>query len=492
MARRSVVSIAKDAKRKEAAEIKSLGSPTLDSFVNFAQKMGIGADNPTTGSSYGFNPITRNRTLLEWIHRGSWLGGVAVDVVSEDMTRMGVVLKGTLKPDQIEQIEEASVQMGIWTALKETIQWSRLYGGALAFLMIDGQKPETPLRLDTIGKGQFKGLMPLDRWMVEPSLNDVVVEYGPHIGMPKYYTVVATAPALPAMKIHYSRVIRLEGIRMPYWQRLMENLWGISILERLYDRMVAFDSATTGASQLVYKSYLRTISVKGLREVVAAGGPALNGLAAYVDMMRRFQNIEGITLLDGEDEFGTQQHQAFSGLSDALTQFGQQIAGALQIPLVRLFGQSPAGFSTGDTDLRMYYDSIKQQQEKDLKVGVTKVYRAIAQSEGIKVPDGFGVEFRSLWQLTDTDKANIAQVTTDAVIRAQEAGLLSDQAAMKELRQSSNTTGIFTNITDKDIEQAEDVPAPEPEPIPGAGGISSEGGAMPGAELHEPTQETQK
>lgn len=486
MARRSLVGIVKDAKKQEGKDLKQ--SSVVDSFVNFAQKMGIGADNPTTSSSYGFNPITRNRTMLEWIHRGSWLGGVAIDVVAEDMTRMGISLKGTLKPDQIEKIDEAATQLGIWTSLKETIQWSRLYGGALAFMMIDGQKPETPLRLDTIGKGQFKGLMPLDRWMVEPSLNDVVTEYGPHIGMPKFYTVVAVAPALPSMKIHYSRVIRLEGIRLPYWQRLMENLWGISILERLYDRMVAFDSATTGASQLVYKSYLRTIKVKGLREVVAAGGPALNGLAGYVDMMRRFQNIEGITMLDGEDEFEAHGHQAFSGLSDALTQFGQQISGALQIPLVRLFGQSPAGFSTGDTDLRMYYDSIKQQQEKDLKVGVTRVYRAIAQSEGLAVPDGFGIEFKSLWQLTETDKANIASTVCDAVIKAQEGGLLSDQAAMKELRQSSTVTGIFSNITDEDIDQAEDVPAPEPELVPG---ISTEAGNIPAGERKDPTQETQ-
>lgn len=487
----SVAGIARNTKaqEKKAAQDNQYSSPTLDSFVNFAQKMGIGADNPTSTSSYGFNPITRNRIMLEWIHRGSWLGGVAVDVVADDMTRMGVTLKGTLKPDQIEQINQAANQLGIWNALKETIQWSRLYGGAIAYMMIDGQKPETPLRLDRIGKGAFRGLMVLDRWMVEPSLNDLVTDYGPHIGTPKFYTVIGASPALPNIKIHHSRVIRLDGIRLPYWQRLTENLWGISVLERLYDRMVAFDSATTGASQLVYKSYLRTISVKGLREVVAAGGPAMEGLAKYVDMMRRFQNIEGVTLLDGEDEMGVQQHQAFSGLSDALTQFGQQLAGALQIPLVRLFGQSPAGFSTGDTDLRMYYDSIKQQQEKDLGVGVLQVYTALLHSEGIAPPNGFAVEFKSLWQLTDTDKANITNTITSAVVQAHEAGLISDQTALKELRQSSNVTGVFTNISDEDINYADDKPE---EPLPELAGITGgEGKGMPQGELHDPKQETQ-
>jgi phage-related protein (TIGR01555 family) len=121
--------------------------------------------------------------------------------------------------------------------------------------------------------------------------------------------------------------------------------------------------------------------------------------------MRRFQSIEGITLLDAEDEFEAQTHTAFAGLSDALVQFGQQLSGALQIPLVRLFGQSPAGFSTGDTDLRMYYDTIKQQQKKTLLVPMTNVYRAIAAERGYRIARRFQDRFRSLWQLTEIEKS---------------------------------------------------------------------------------------
>lgn len=458
---------------------KSKAHVSLDSFVNFAQKMGIGADNPMSTSTYGFNPITRVRTTLEWIHRGSWLGGVAVDLVADDMTRGGIDLIGDLDPDSMEKMQEAAVTLGVWNSINETIKWSRLYGGCLAVMMIDGQDMSTPLRLETVGKGQFKGLLVLDRWMVQPSLNQLVTDAGPDIGLPKFYDIVADAPALPRAKIHYSRCIRLEGIKLPYWQRVQENLWGESVLERLYDRMVAFDSATTGAAQLVYKSYVRTYKVKGLREVIAAGGPAMQGLISYVDMMRRFQNIEGVTLLDGEDDFAAEGHTAFSGLSDALTQFGQQLSGALQIPLVRLFGQSPSGFNSGDSDIRLYYDSIKQQQEKALRVGVTKVYRAIAQSEGVALPDGFKIEFRNLWQLTETEKADITTKITGAVAQANEQGLISDKVAMQELRQSSHHTGVFSNISEEDIEKADDVVEP-----PDAGeviGENKEGEAASGS-----------
>lgn len=441
-------------------EIERKRAATADSFVNFSQKLGVGADNAMTSSGYGFNPISRVRTTLEWIHRGSWLGGVAVDTVANDMTRGGCSILGDIKPEDMEKIEECATTLQIWDKLNENTKWARLYGGSIAVMMIDGQDMSTPLRLETIGKGQFKGLLILDRWMVEPSLEDLVTEAGPDIGMPKFYKITADAPALPRLKVHFSRCLRQEGIRLPYWQRLQENMWGISIIERLYDRMIAFDSATTGAAQLVYKAYLRTYKVKGLRDIISNGGPAVNGLVSYVDMMRKFQGIEGITLLDGEDEFEAMQHSAFGGLSDALTQFAQQLSGALQIPLVRLFGQSPSGFSTGDTDLRMYYDSINQQQVSNFLVPVTRIYRAIAQSEGIKLPDGFKIEFTPLWQLEEGEKATIAVQTIDAVAKAQEAGLISDKVAGEELRQSGKVTGIFLNISQDDIDNLDEVPGP--------------------------------
>lgn len=450
-----------DLKARDAASKGRV--PSFDSFVNFAHNLGVGADNAMTSSTYGFNPITRNRVMLEWIHRGSWLGGLAVDVVADDMTREGVEINGSMKPSDIQRIEQVAVQLSLWPKVSDTIKWSRLYGGAVAVMLVDGQDVESPLRIDTIRKGQFCGLISLDRWMVEPSLEDVVTEFGPSLGLPKFYRVLPGGPALSMQKIHHSRVLRLEGLSLPHWQRMTESMWGLSVLERLYDRMIAFDSATTGAAQLVYKSYIRTMKVAGLRELVAAGGPALDGLSAYVDMMRRFQGIEGMTIIDGQDELEAQSHTAFGGLSDALAQFGQQLSGALQIPLVRLFGQSPAGFSSGDSDMKNYYDTINQQQVRNLLVPVTKLYRVLAASEGIEWPDGSTLSFKSLWKMSDEEKATTANAVSQAVISAEGAGLISKATAMKELKQSSRVTGIFSNITDEEIAEAETDPPPMPE-----------------------------
>jgi phage-related protein (TIGR01555 family) len=294
--------------------------------------------------------------------------------------------------------------------------------------------------------------------MVEPSLENLVTEMGPDLGNPKFYRITTDAPALKRSTVHYSRCLRMEGVRLPYWQRMMENLWGLSVLERPYDRIVAFDSATTGAAQLVYKAYLRVYRIDGMREVIGAGGPGQANLVKFVDFMRRMQSIEGITLIDGKDDLAAMAQPSFAGLSDALIQFGQQLGGSFEMPLTRLFGQSPTGMNaTGESDLRTYYDGIHQKQSRWVKVPLTTIYRAMAQSEGIKLPEGFSLDFRSLWVLSDQDKAGLGTADSTSVMNVYNAGVISPQTALKELRQLSKISGRFTNISDEDIEAASPV-----------------------------------
>ena len=143
------------------------------------------------------------------------------------MTRMGVEIGSDIDPDDKDALNQGFENLAIWDSLCDTVKWARLYGGSLAVMMIDGQDASQPLRLDTIAEGQFKGLCVLDRWLVQPTLTDLVVS-GPELGMPRYYDVVADSMALPRQRIHYSRVLRFDGVTLPYWQRIAENLGPVS------------------------------------------------------------------------------------------------------------------------------------------------------------------------------------------------------------------------------------------------------------------------
>lgn len=438
---------------------------TADSFQNFAARVGLGAGSQHDQSTYSPNYLSRNRIRLESMYRSSWVVGQAVDVVADDMTREGINMRGLDAPEDGEEIQQELDRLQVWGKLNKTIKWSRLYGGAIAVMLIDGQNVSTPLNIKTIGKDQFKGLLVLDRWMVTPTLNDLVTDYGPDYGMPRFYDVITDSVGLCNQRVHYSRVVRMDGVELPYWQAIAENLWGQSVIERLEDRLTIFDSATLGAGQLVYKAHLRTYKVKKLREIIAKGGMLYDALVKQIEQIRMWQSNEGMTLMDAEDTFETHQY-SFSGLDDLLIQFGQQISGALGIPLVRLFGQSPAGMnSTGESDLSNYYDNINQQQEGRMRTPLQTLIEVVSLSKlGKSLPESFKFDFASLWQIDEKVKAEVANTIVQAVTTAEENGLISRSTALKELRQSSEVTGVFSHISDEEIENADDdPPAPRSE-----------------------------
>lgn len=435
-----------------------------DSFQNLEARLGAGAGSMMDASGYALsNLITRQPRQLEYMYRGSWIVGAVVDAIADDMTQAGVDFGSAISPGLSQEITSELADLEIFQAVGDVIRWARLYGGAIGVLMIDGQDLSEPLRLDTIGVGQFRGILPLDRWSLVLTVDQVVTGMGPSLGRPEFYQVGPNAPAMVGQKIHHTRVIRQEGVRLPFVQRQAEQGWGLSVVERMYDRLLAYDSATTGAAQLVFKAYLRTLKVKGLTQLLAAGGPAMEVLIKRVEGIRRFQSTEGITLIDADDEFNVHTY-TFAGLNDLLLGFGQQLSGATEIPLVRLFGQSPAGLnSTGESDTRNYYDSIKKKQERHLGPSMTRVLKVLHRSvTGKSTPENFTYSFNPLWQLSDDQKATVAKTTAEAVAGARDAGLISDQVAMKELKQSSDVTGIFTNISETDIAAAEaTIPTPD-------------------------------
>lgn len=448
---------------KDARQV--LDRYAADTFQNFAAKLGIGTDNMSSANSYGFNPISRVRTLIEWMYRGSWVCGVGVDCVADDMTREGIDILSTLKPDQLERINYTMRRMQIWQSLNQVGKWARLYGGALGVLIIDGQPLSTPLRIETVKPGQFKGIITLDRWMVTPDLNSSVTAPGPEFGCPEWYTIDAQSPNLPLkrQRVHYTRCVRMEGVELPYWQKVSENMWGISVLERLYDRLTAFDSTTQGAAQLAFKSYVRTMSVENLREIIGAGGKALTALTQNMEMIRRFQSSEGLTLIDAKDKFETHTY-TFAGMSDIINAMGEQISGALQVPLVRLFGQSPGGMNAnGDSDMRTYEDNILRQQERWFRRPLDVIIPLVALNAKVEMPPGWEYEFKSLRQMTDEQKSKITVDTASALTSVDSTGKLPSAVLLKELQALGRKTGVFTNITQKDIDEAveaDKVPSP--------------------------------
>ncbi len=431
---------------------------TDDGFLNLVTRVGQGAGNALSNADYVKNDLTRNRERLDAIYRTSWVAGAIVDCIAEDMTRAGVDFVGDLQATTESYFQKYLTRKSVWLSLKNAIKWARLYGGAVAVIDVDGQDLSTPLNLDSVAAGQFNGLRIFDRWEIEPDSQRFVGLDGE----PEFYTITNGARGF-GLRIHYSRVLRFLGNDLPSHERRAENCWGASVLERLFDRLVYFDNVTAGAAQLVEKAHLRVVRINNFKTALRSDN-AVGSLVKYFDVMRYLQCNEGLTLLDKEDEYQAHSY-GFGGLDAMVLQFGQQLSGACGIPLVRLFGQSPAGLNaTGESDLRLYYDNILSLQESRLRENLTRLFSVCFRAcFGEREPAGFDFNFQPLWQVSALDKATMAQSVSQSVLNAYSSGLLDASTALQELKRASVENGVFSAITDELIAAArlDDAPTPE-------------------------------
>jgi phage-related protein (TIGR01555 family) len=205
----------------------------------------------------------------------------------------------------------------------------------------------------------------------------------------------------------------------------------------------------------------------------------LNVVMEQVAMIRQFESFEGMSVIDAEDEM-VRDSYTFAGLSDVMIQFAQQMSGAADVPMVRLFGQSPAGLnSTGDADLVNHYDMLNGQQEAKLRPGMTTMFAVQSRSMyGRALPKDFRFTFNPLWQMRDQEKAEVDAKDSNSVVTVFNAGIISQKIALQELKARGRVTGRWQSITDEDINAADDE-IPSPNMLAGtAGGAEGDDGTL--------------
>ena len=97
--------------------------------------------------------------LVEWSYRGSWVIGEAVDAIPDDMTRKGIRITSEIDAKDRGTLEAQLDELQVWDALNDVLKWSRLYGGAVGFIMwllSLKAEPEIVVQLETETQWQIK------------------------------------------------------------------------------------------------------------------------------------------------------------------------------------------------------------------------------------------------------------------------------------------------------------------------------------------------
>lgn len=434
---------------------------TLDEFVNPLARSGAGMPNLLEATEYPLTRFTQNWQVLNSLYRSHWVVQKIINTIPQDMMKNGYDFQSDINPDQIQKISKIIRQTRLHSKILNGLYWGRLYGGAAGIIMIDGEddRMDEPLDLDRVMPGAFKGLLIMDRWSgIMPSADLITDITDPDFGMPEYYEV--TLPeGQGVIRLHNSRVCRFSGREMPYLEKLAENYWGTSEMEHVFSELKKRDNVSWNIALLTFMANIRVMKIDGMEQLLAYGGDkSQQALYNTLEGLNMMLNNNGIQILGKDDSYESHQY-TFSGLGEVYDRFMMDVSGACGIPVTKLFGRSPAGMnSTGDADMDNYYDTIEQSQESQLRPVLDKLLPIVCMSALGAVPDDLDYIFNPVRRPSNDEKQSLGSQQTAAVVQAYTAGLVSEKTALRELQGSSKLTGMWTNITDKQIEAASDQP----------------------------------
>lgn len=434
-------------------------APARDAFANALARIGAGMPSLMEGTTYQMQRLTRNYNLLNSLYREHWIMRRIVDIIPGDMLKNWITITTEVDPKALKRIDLVLRRTQLIQKIKTGMQWGRLYGGAVGVMLIKGQGYDLaePVDLDRIMPGDFCGITVLDRWNgVSPSGELIGDISDPEYGLPKYYLVTDTVSGVTT-KIHNSRVLRFIGDDLPYWESQAEEQWGASVIESVFDELKKRDNVSWNIAQLTFMASLRVLKMSDLGQTLSATDEQTQAeLYKTIQAQNWLMSNSGVQVLDKEDGFETHQY-TFGGISEVYQQFMMDISGAAQIPATKLFGRAPAGMNaTGESDLQNYYDMIGQEQESKLRPILNKLLPILCMSVFGAVPDDLDFDFDPVSEPSDKERSELAKTGTENVVTALNAGLVSKRTALQELKQQSERTGVWTNITDEDIMKASD------------------------------------
>lgn len=432
-----------------------------DGWANFFSGLGTKADKRKSTKVVPDGFISDAEK--EVIYADDGLGARVIDLLPDDMMKQGWHYKF---PDEKEGVEKWSdiyahifKEMKVNDKINKALKWARLYGGCVILLGVyDGEALDKPLNLNKIKAFENLKIIPrnnVNYGTMEFQMNPEL----PHYGQVEYYTVnFYTGRIYEMVRVHYSRVIELHGIEIPSSEAsvipLEYRYWGISVLQRIQDRLKDLAGSFGSLSQLLHEFTIGKYKYKDLAEIMASedGERLIQNRLQAMDMMKStFHSI----LMDVDESF-ERDSLSFSGVSEVLYQFMMMTSASTGYPMTKLFGISPAGLnSTGDADMYQYYDMVRAKQQTELLPILERLVHIVSEWQRIPEPT---IEFNPLEQMTEKEQAELDEKKANTEKKKQETyqgyidmGIMTPEIAEEmefgdTLKEIAKKVGVTTKL----------------------------------------------
>ncbi|WP_313740477.1 anti-CBASS protein Acb1 family protein [Pseudomonas sp.] len=376
-----------------------------DKLVNLVANLGTDRDK---ASSSIYAPTMLSEQELSNAYRGAWLPRKIIDIPPLDATRRWRGWQASKA--QIERIESEEKRLDVRRKVKQAMTRARLFGGAAIYIGTGDRDTLLPLDPENLQQGGIKYLTVLSKRKLAPG----DIEQDPQSDLfdrPKWYTLTGSQ-----IQVHPSRLIIFIGAELPDPELdvSVEYGWGDSVLQSILDTIKQSDSTMGNVASLVFEAKVDVIKIPDFMNQLQ-DKEFEKRVLERLRLAAMAKGINGQILLDAEEDYDSKS-ASFSSLPDVMDRFLQAVAGAADIPLTRLAGQSPAGMSsTGESDLRNYYDRIQAMQELDMRPALSVFDECLIRSALGKRDPKVHYTWLPLWQPTAAEKSENGKRLADTI-----------------------------------------------------------------------------
>lgn len=394
-----------------------MGFVFFDNLKSFISGLGTARDK-SASVEYVYTPLMPNQ--LWDMYRSAWMPRKIVEIPADDATRRWRDWQA--KEDQIKLLEAEEKRLGVRQKVRQAIIYARLYGGC-ALLIGDGASdPSQPLDPESIKKGGLKYLTVVPR--IQCSAGDIGQDpTSERYNLPLYWNVGGSLKG--AIAVHPSRLVIFLGNGTG--QDMVTDGWGDSVLQAVYTAVRNADSAFANVASLIFEAKVDVLRIPNFMNSLADPEYSRR-LTERARLAMTGKGINGTLMLDKEEEY-EQKEVTFGSLPDVMDRFTQFVCGAADIPATRFMSQAPAGMnSTGESDLRNYYDGVTSVQTNDIEPAMAILDECLIRSALGSRDEDIWYSWGSLWQVSAVDAAVIGERSANTISLLSQTGLFPPEA----------------------------------------------------------------